>query len=79
MISSDEMNAHIATVSNAPLTTKGREYSTRVPCAFQGESGLVVLDQLRPVDRLRLVKRPGFVDAAVADAVLEGLSERLAK
>lgn len=77
--SPDEMNAHIATVIIAPMTTKGRDYPTRVPCTFQGKSGQVVLDQLRTVDKARLVKRLGAVDAAVADAVLEGLAELFAK
>lgn len=79
VVSPDEMNAHIATVLIAPMTTKGRDYPTRVTCTFQGKSGQVVLDQLRTVDRRRLVKRLGEVDAAVADAVLEGLAELFAK
>ena len=54
VVSPDEMNAHIATVIIAPMTTKGRDYPTRVPCTFQGKSGQVVLDQLRTVDRQRL-------------------------
>ena len=79
IISPDEMNAHIATVIIAPMTTKGRDYPTRVPCTFQGKSGQVVLDQLRTVDRQRLVKRLGEVDATMADAVLDGLAELFAK
>ena len=46
VVSPDEMNAHIATVIVAPMTTKGRDYPTRVKCRFQGKSGQVVLDQL---------------------------------
>ncbi len=79
VLSPDEMNAHIATVIIAPMTTKGRDYPTRVPCTFQGKSGQVVLDQLRTVDKARLVKRLGEVDTAVADAVLDGLAEMFAK
>ncbi len=79
VVSPDEMNAHIATVIIAPMTTKGRDYPTRVPCAFQGKSGQVVLDQLRTVDRQRLVKRLGEIDAPTADAVLATLAELFAK
>ena len=75
VVSPDEMNAHIATVIIAPMTTKGRSYPTRVPCTFQGKSGNVVLDQLRTVDKARLVKRLGRLDAATSDAVLATLAE----
>ena len=57
VVSPDEMNRHIATVIVAPLTTKGKGYPTRVPCRFLGKKGLIVLDQLRTVDKTRLVKR----------------------
>ena len=79
IISPDEMNAHIATAIIATMTTKGRDYPTRVPCQFEGKSGQVVLDQLRTVDKTRLVKRLGQLDAAAADAVLDVLSELFAK
>jgi len=75
VVSPDEMNAHIATVIIAPMTTKGRSYPTRVPCTFRGKSGKVVLDQLRTVDKARLVKRLGRLDAATSDAVLATLAE----
>ena len=75
VVSPDEMNAHIATVIIAPMTTKGRSYPTRVPCTFQGKSGKVVLDQLRTVDKARLVKRLGRLDAATSEAVLATLAE----
>lgn len=79
IVSPDEMNAHIATVIIAPMTTKGRDYPTRVPCTFQGKSGQVVLDQLRTVDRQRLVKRLGMIDGGTAETVLEKLAELFAK
>ena len=59
VVSPDEMNRHIATVMIAPMTTKGRPYPTRVACRFQGKEGQIVLDQLRTVDKVRLVKRLG--------------------
>lgn len=48
IISPDEMNDHIATAIVAPMTTKGRDYPTRVKCRFQGKEGQIVLDQFGP-------------------------------
>ena len=66
VISPDEMNRHIGTVIVAPMTTKGREYPTRVPIVFQRKKGQVVLDQIRTVDKTRLVKRLGKLDKLAA-------------
>jgi mRNA interferase MazF len=74
IVSPDELNRHVATVIVAPMTTKGRSYPTRVPCAFQGKSGQIVLDQLRTVDRARLVKHLGRIDLATQKKVLENLA-----
>ena len=79
VVSPDEMNAHIATVIIAPMTTKGRDYPTRVPCSFQRKSGQVVLDQIRTVDKIRLTRRLGRLDATTSDAVLDTLAELFAK
>ena len=79
IVSPDEMNAHIATVIIAPMTTKGRDYPTRVECQFQGKSGQIVLDQLRTADKTRLVKRLGKLDPAETGAVLETLAELFAR
>ena len=51
IISPDEMNRFISTVLVAPMTTKGRDYPTRISCKFQRRSGQVVLDQIRTVDK----------------------------
>lgn len=59
IISPDEMNRHIRTVIVAPMTTAGREYPTRVPCMFNKKKGEIVLDQIRTVDKIRLVKNLG--------------------
>jgi mRNA interferase MazF len=75
VISPDEMNRHIATVIIAPMTSKGRTYPSRVPCRFQGKDGQVVLDQIRTVDKVRLVKRLGRLDPTTQTAVLEVLAE----
>jgi len=78
VISPDEMNRHINTVIVAPLTTKGRNYPTRVNCRFQGKVGQVVLDQIRTVDKARLVKKLGRIDSKTQAEVLEVLGEMFA-
>jgi len=75
IISPDEMNNHIATVIIAPMTTKGRDYPTRVNCQFEGKSGQIVLDQIRTVDKSRLVKKLGKISADTQCEVLAVLSE----
>ena len=51
IISPDEMNRHIGTLIIAPLTTKGRNYPTRIPITFQRKKGQIVLDQIRTIDK----------------------------
>jgi mRNA interferase MazF len=79
IISPDEMNDHIATVIVAPLTTKGRDYPTRVNCQFEGKVGQVVLDQIRTVDKVRLVKMLGKINASTQKEVLVVLMEMFAE
>lgn len=68
VISPDEMNAHLQTVIVAPMTTAMRPYPSRVAVRFQGRRGQVALDQLRAVDRQRLVRKLGTVAATTAQA-----------
>jgi len=75
VISPDEMNRYISTVIVAPMTTKGRNYPTRVPCTFQGKEGQVVIDQLRTVDKIRLAKHLGKIDPDTQTHVFSVLSE----
>lgn len=79
VISPDEMNAYIATVIVAPMTTKRRDYPTRVACQFQGKEGQIVLDQIRRVDKARLVKRLGLIDPGIQNQVLGTLAEMFAE
>jgi mRNA interferase MazF len=79
ILSPDEMNRHIATVIVAPMTTQGRSYPTRVACRFQGKDGQIVLDQLRSVDKVRLVRRLGRVSKSAQKAVLTTLAEIFAE
>jgi mRNA interferase MazF len=62
IISPDEMNRHIRTVIVAPLTTSGKEYPTRIPCEFKKNKGHIVLDQIRTIDKKRLIKNLGTLD-----------------
>jgi len=75
VISPDEMNRWIRTVIIAPMTTKKRDYPTRVVSRFQGKDGQIVLDQIRTVDKTRLVKKLGRLDEAEQRAVLDTLAE----
>ena len=75
VISPDEMNDHISTVIVAPMTTKGRNYPTRVQCQFQGKAGYVVLDQIRTVDKIRLVKKLGKILANTQKEIISTLIE----
>jgi mRNA interferase MazF len=75
IVSPDELNAHLRTVIVAPMTTGGRAYPWRIRCRFQRRSGYVVLDQLRTVDRERLVTRLGALPSETMTEVLGGLHE----
>jgi len=78
VVSPDEMNRHIRTVIVAPLTRTGASYPTRVACRFRGKAGQVVLDQLRTVDRARLARKRGRLDAETGARVLAVLGEMFA-
>ena len=75
IISPDEMNRFIATVIVAPMTTKGRDYPTRIACEFQGKQGQIVLDQIRTVDKSRLLQKLGEIDREIQTDVLAVLAE----
>lgn len=79
VISPDEMNRNISTIIIAPMTTKGRSYPTRVNCCFQGKDGQIVLDQIRTVDKSRLVKRLGRIRPSTQKSVLVILAELFAE
>jgi mRNA interferase MazF len=75
VVSPDEMNRAIRTVIVAPMTTKGRPYPTRIPCHFQGTDGQVALDQLRTVDKSRLVRKLGELDSGTMEGLFGILQE----
>jgi mRNA interferase MazF len=78
VVSPDELNSHLRTVIVAPMTTVGHAYPFRVSCRFENKAGYVVLDQVRTVDRERLVRRVGRLSAPTCDKVLSLLQEMFA-
>jgi len=62
VISPDEMNRNIRTVIVAPMTSAGKDYPTRVSCKFKKKKGQIVLDQIRTIDKTRLIKKLGSVN-----------------
>ena len=79
IVSPDELNAHLRTFIVAPLTTGGHHYPFRVACRFDDKDGHVVADQLRAVDRDRLVKRLGILPDATLIEVLSVLQAMFAE
>ena len=77
IISPDEMNNAISTVIIAPMTTKSRKYPTRVELKFQKKNGWLVLDQIRTVDKRRLIKKIGEINRNTILKVKNVLSEML--
>jgi len=75
IVSPNEMNRYIHTVLVAPMTTKGQPYPSRVACKFGGRLAQIVLDQLRAVDKTRLVKRLGKISTPATSDVLTMLGE----
>jgi mRNA interferase MazF len=63
IISPDEMNLNIRTVIIAPMTSAKKEYPTRISCTFRKKQGQIVLDQVRTVDKARLIQKLGTIDS----------------
>jgi len=79
IISPNQINHYISTVIVAPMTTKGQPYPTRVTCQFQGKEGQIVLDQIRTIDKIRLVKLLSQITTEEQKAVLDILAEIFAE
>ena len=77
VVSPNEMNRHLKTVMIAPMTTKSHEYPTRVTLRFEGKQTWVVLDQIRTVDRERLIKELGKLDQRHIRRVKDVIREML--
>jgi mRNA interferase MazF len=78
IISPDEINRHIRTVIVAPMTTAGKDYPTRVSCKFQKKKGQIVLDQIRTIDKSRLIKKLGVIDQHTQVEVISTLQQLFA-
>ena len=79
VVSPDELNRHVETAIIAPISTTRAEYPTRVEIEFLNGARHVILDQIRTVDKDRLVKKVGEVDAAARKKILETLTELFAE
>ncbi|HVC11305.1 MAG TPA: type II toxin-antitoxin system PemK/MazF family toxin [Burkholderiales bacterium] len=75
LISPAEMHEHLRTVIVAPMTTGSRPAPFRIPVVFERKHGLILLDQIRTLDKARLVKRVGAVTAETLSATLAALQE----
>lgn len=75
VVSPDELNAHLRTVTIVPMTTSERRYRFRVDVAFAGKQGALAVDQIRTVDKARLVKRLGALDSATQRRLSAGMVE----
>ena len=78
VISPNELNDHLRTYIVAPMTTGGHSYPFRIACRFKGKSGHIVLDQIRTVDRNRLVRPLGRLPNAILINALGVLQEMFA-
>ena len=77
IISPDEMNKNISTAIIAPMTTQSHSYPSRIPLKFTGKDAWIVLDQLRTVDRKRLIKKLGEIDQKTINQVKSIIKEML--
>ena len=78
VVSPDEMNRHIRTVIIAPMTSASKDYPTRVSCTFKKKQGHIVLDQIRTIDKTRLIKRLGTIDSKAQSDVVSVLQRMFA-
>ena len=78
VISPDVANKYLNTIIGAPMTTTIRNYPTRVNCVFQKKRGQVAIDQIRSLDKTRLVKKLGTLNVQVCKVICETLLEYFA-
>jgi mRNA interferase MazF len=75
VVSPDEANRHLSTVIVAPMTTTRRGYPTRIALTFAGKEGEIALDQLRTIDRTRVVRKLGALNEIQSRKVADRLVE----
>jgi mRNA interferase MazF len=78
IVSPDEMNETLRTVLIAPMTTAFHDFPSRVTCQFRGKKGQIALDQIRAVDKRRLVARRGAIDRATQIETMDVLRRMFA-
>lgn len=77
VLSPDEMNHNIGTIIVAPMTTKSHPYPTRIEVNFENKDGWIVLDQIRTIDKTRLVKKMGKIDKKIIHTIKQVIKEML--
>lgn len=75
IVSPNEMNKYIKTLIVAPMTSKIRNYPTRIPVVFESKEGTIALDQIRTIDKSRIIRKLGTLDTKTATLVLEILGK----
>ena len=75
IVSPDQMNEHLSTVMVAPMSSNDLPAPFRIPVTFMDKDGLILLDQIRALDKIRLVKRIGMVDGKILKSTLAILRE----
>lgn len=75
VVSPVEMNAHLRTVIVVPMTTGSRPAGFRTPLTFQGKAGLMLLDQIRTLDKSRLIKKMGTIQKLTLSKALNTLQD----
>jgi mRNA interferase MazF len=78
VVSPDQINRHLQTIIVAPMTTRGRSYPFRVPCRFQAKEGQIALDQVRTIDKSRVIRRLGTIAPKSQAGVLRVLRKMFA-
>ena len=79
VVSPDELNQHLQTLIVAPMTSGGFPYPFRIPCRFKGKSGHIVLDQIRTIDKDRIIRPLGRLQPATLEMVVASLQEMFAQ
>jgi mRNA interferase MazF len=79
VVSPDEMNRYLDTVIVAPLTSRKQNYPTRIPITFKFKAGQIALEQIRVLDKSRLIKPLGKLGDRTRDDVLRALNEMFAE
>ena len=75
IVSPNEMNKYIKTIIVAPMTSRIKNYPTRISLVFDSKEGTIALDQIRTIDKSRIIRNLGSLDTKTATLVLEILGK----